>query len=203
LKLLTVDQSATYFDDLVTLLVSMTSFGVAAQVCHSKSGRPILELPYRISGSPLFGVDLRYDPAPMMDCVVEDRRPTQVVLEPVGLFPLNSPGRSEPRLIVGMFLQAVFVRYFESIEASIEAKYGTDRSKWPAVHDIGRVVRNAFAHGGLIHFEGSATRSVAWRPDPDSPGLRYGPSDEGRPVLFNDMFPADVILLMREMDRAL
>jgi len=63
--------------------------------------------------------------------------------------------------------------------------------------NFGRVVRNAFAHGGLINIENPNSQPVSWR------GLTYGPQHHGRQILYTDVTPVEVIFLMDEMDKLL
>jgi hypothetical protein len=64
--------------------------------------------------------------------------------------------------------------------------------QWPDVLNFGRIVRNAFAHGGTLEIRDGT--SVRWG------GLRYSKSQNGRRVLYNDLSSADLTILMLEMD---
>ena len=95
------------------------------------------------------------------------------------------------------FAQAMFVNYFERYRLYIEQKHGADPSKWPAVWNFARVVRNTVAHGGCVHFHSASASAASWR------GLTYSPSDNGRKVLFDDLWIGDLIYLMMDMDAQL
>lgn len=113
----------------------------------------------------------------------------------------HDPG--EPRIIEadllahGILAGAVFVNYYESVVDQIEAKYGP-RSRyqsWPSVSRFGRLLRNAFAHGGVVNIDNPRAPGESWR------GVTYRPADNGRRILFNDLGVADVIVLIEEMDQ--
>jgi hypothetical protein len=92
--------------------------------------------------------------------------------------------------IVAPFLTDFYERHLDWLRKTC----GDDPYKWPEVWNFARVVRNSVAHGGTIHFTNQNAAAVKWR------DLRYGPSDNGRTVLFNDMSVGDFITLMFEMN---
>ena len=97
----------------------------------------------------------------------------------------------------GKLISAAFVSYFEAQRDAVESKYGKETTGWPDVWNFGRIVRNAFSHGGKVHFDNPKSASVKWK------GLTYGPTDNGRVILFVDITAVDIILLMEEMDAQL
>ena len=92
------------------------------------------------------------------------------------------------------FAQAMFVNYFERYRSNIEHIYGNHTSRWPMEWNFARVVRNSVAHSGCIYFRSPSASPVSWR------GLTYSPSDNGRNVLFDDLWCGDLIYLMMDMD---
>jgi hypothetical protein len=186
-----------FFDDLVNWLVAMASFAVAAWEYSGGSGRFRADEPMNLAGK-LIDFDLLLRPSSLIDAVVADQRPNRIQLEefPRLHFPDRAP-RTEPRRILGTIIQAAFVHYYETLVESIRATHGRSTSAWPAVLNFGRVIRNGFTHGGRIAFDNPRAAPVSWR------GLTYGPGDNGRPILYADLMPADIILLMEEMDLAL
>ncbi len=94
-------------------------------------------------------------------------------------------------------LGGCFTQFWDKVAPLAEAKHGTDLSKWPAVLNFARVVRNSFAHGNRIHFQNPNANPVFWR------SIQYAPSDNGRIVLFNDMGLADFVVLFEEVADAL
>lgn len=89
-----------------------------------------------------------------------------------------------------------FVHYFESTVSLVRNTYGTNPAQWPAVWNFGRVVRNAFAHGGRINIQNPAVPPVTWR------SLTYAYSDNGREIVYQDMTNVELVILMDEMDQA-
>lgn len=99
--------------------------------------------------------------------------------------------------IHGLALQAAFVRFYEGCKELVEAKFGADPAKWPPEWNFGRVIRNAFAHGGTLTFKNPNAAEVSWR------GLTYKATDHGRQVIFNDMNFVEVVTLMEDMNAAI
>ena len=92
------------------------------------------------------------------------------------------------------FAQSMFVNYFERYRPDIETQYGENTTGWPQDWNFGRVVRNSFAHKGVVYFKNASAPPVQWR------GLTYSPADNGRNVMNQDLWPADLIYLMMDMD---
>jgi len=65
---------------------------------------------------------------------------------------------------------------------------------WPSVWNFGRIIRNAFAHGGEINFSNPNASKVKWKT------LAYDASFNGRNIMYNDITPVETIFLMDEMD---
>lgn len=94
-------------------------------------------------------------------------------------------------------IMAGFVHYFANIESFIENKYSKDRWKWPETLSFGRTVRNAFAHGGKINIENLKTKNFSWKK------LSYGPKDNGKLIIFNDITLVEIVYLAIEMESLL
>jgi len=62
------------------------------------------------------------------------------------------------------------------------------------VWNFGRIVRNAFVHGGKIDFKNKRAKPVSWR------NLSYSPADNGRQIIFQDLTAVEIIILMEDMD---
>lgn len=91
----------------------------------------------------------------------------------------------------------VFVNFFERYRGLIEATWGDQLGKWPRVFNFARVIRNAAAHSGRIHFDRVITYNVRWR------GLVYAYAHNHHQVIGRDMYAADLIYLMIDMARQL
>ena len=105
--------------------------------------------------------------------------------------PPGNSNLSAIQLLMGSLYEHAFISYFENVRDQIEAKHGT-ASNWPNVLTFGRLVRNAFAHGGTLDIRNNA--SATWG------GISYSRSENGRQVLYNDLSSGDLTLLMVEID---
>ncbi len=89
------------------------------------------------------------------------------------------------------------VNQFEQGRPSIEKRYSTDRSKWPAPWQMGWLIRNGLAHGGMVHFElrrNPNPSPVCWH------GLTISAKQQGKPILGNFVNVGDLIVLSLEME---
>lgn len=190
-----------FFDDLVTFLASIASMGIAFEAQCSGGGQPFKTTEYlTLEGkAKVSNVELRFFPHLMMQALSSNSWPVEIMLEDV---PLAHPGPSHPFKLTGLqglhgsMIESAFVHYFETVRPVIETKYGNNPYGWPTVWNFARVVRNAFAHKGEITFINSAAQSVSWKT------LTYSPSDNGRQILYQDVTPVEIILLMEEMDQS-
>ncbi len=90
-------------------------------------------------------------------------------------------------------IQIAFINYFEKTKPIIKNKYGTN---WPPVWNFASVIRNALAHGGRIRIDDPDAKRVSWMT------LTYSPLDNGKQIMYQDIRPVELILLMVEMDSA-
>jgi hypothetical protein len=107
-------------------------------------------------------------------------------------FPLSTASPAGIQRLMASIYEQAFVSYFENIRDDIEVKYGAVRG-WPAELRFGRLLRNAFAHGGTIDIRDGAT--ATWR------GVTYSAAQNGRHVMYNDLSQGDLTILMLEMDQ--
>jgi hypothetical protein len=105
--------------------------------------------------------------------------------DPPAMPPLNGMARLEANIMEHAFI-AYYERHLDEINAA--------RSRDNPTLAFANAIRNAFSHGGSIHFTKAVT-PVTWG------GLSYSEKDNGRQVLYNDMSQGDVILLMLDMDK--
>jgi len=98
-------------------------------------------------------------------------------------------------------LTAIFhpmiVNYFEKHMSQLKAKFGSDRTAWPAAWQMGWLVRNGLSHGNKIYFERATAKPVAWQ------GVTLGPTDNGRQLVLEILNHADLLLLLFEMEDTL
>jgi hypothetical protein len=109
----------------------------------------------------------------------------------------HSPAPREPLLSGMQRLQAniiehAYLAYYERFVTEINNARAKNNGGPPTLA-FSAVIRNAFAHGGTIHFT-KPKPPATWR------GLSYSMSDNGRQVMHQDMSLGDVILLMLDMD---
>jgi hypothetical protein len=188
-----------FFDELVTILSSHTFFGLA--ISQNASA---IDASYSISlGGIVVTQDLEFFPFDLLGILVSDKWPDTIELheEPhlsgmpaTVAFTLTEGGILNLNAIA---TQGAFIRYFETVRTTVETNFGTDTTGWPPIWNFGRVVRNAFGHGGKIKFINPAAATVTWKT------LSYRPADNGRQVMYQDIAAVDLIYLMEEMDAAI
>jgi hypothetical protein len=91
----------------------------------------------------------------------------------------------------------IFSSFYESVSPWLEANLSTNVYAWPAVCNFGRVVRNAIAHRGHIHFKSPTAPPVTWH------HLSYGPADTGKSIIGTELGLGDLFLISLEMDAEL
>jgi hypothetical protein len=194
-----------FFDDLVSLLVSMASLGMATEA-HNFGYRPAFKQNERVvlSGSSnVSNTSLLFSPYTLLQPIAKNGWPTVIEFEEQPLDVSLNTLQNYPVKLTGvsglnsMMIQSAYVHYFETIRPQIKTQYGSNTTEWPDVWNFGRVIRNAFSHGGCINFLNPNAQSVNWKT------LTYSPSDNGRQVLYRDLASVDIILLMEDMDSVL
>lgn len=191
--------SHRFFDDLVTFLASIASIGVAFDAHCGGNAQPFKPSEYlTLEGmAKVSNIELRFFPHQMMQTLSSNGWPADLMIEDM---PLSHPCPSHPFELTGLkglhgsMIESAFVHYFETARPLAENIYGNDPYGWPAVWNFARVIRNAFAHGGEITFKNAVAQAVSWKT------LTYAPSDNGRQILYQDVTPVEIILLMHEMD---
>jgi len=195
-------QNHRFFDNLVSFVAGISSLGLAFQVQASHPTRPFLPTEFlALVGFPnVAGCEFHVFPEPVLAELLANRWPTSMVIHEV---PINQAPPSHPIWLTGMqgvhgsMIANAFVQYFEANRGAAESKYGSNVQAWPATWNFGRVVRNALAHKGVINIQNANAAPVAWRT------LVYGPAQNGRQLLYQDLTAVEIILLMEEMDALL
>lgn len=189
-----------FFDDLINMLVCSVAFGSTMQAFRGDEldfddGKPTLT-----KGSPkVLGFNLTLDSKLLLEPLEHGRRPDRLEFAEESMSeaqrlvwePLPQPGA-----VLAPVFHASFVHYYESLSDEIEAAYGKQPKNFPDIVRFGWAVRNAFAHNGLIWIK-DPTISVSWK------GLTYSQADNGRQILYTDLMPAELIVLMDELDLAI
>ena len=108
---------------------------------------------------------------------------------------LTSPRNGYMRLQANI-IEHAFIAYYEHYSDEINQARSKAGSAGEPTLAFANVIRNAFAHGGNIHFtKAKAGVTVSWG------GVSYSDADNGRQVIYHDLSQGDVILLMLEMDK--
>lgn len=109
-------------------------------------------------------------------------------------YPTFGVGSRGAKNLHALSLQASFIRFFESYKGRVSAQFGSDPMQWPNEWNFARIIRNAFAHDGVITFANPNASAVEWR------GIKYGPTAQGRQVIFQDMSFVEILVLMEDMN---
>jgi hypothetical protein len=198
-----------FFDDLQTMMISLSSLIMISQVFIYKKS-PIIDVEDeqrldKLIELPFEGQTIKetwsfkgYKPFKG----IMDNKPTDQV-EFIIYPPLGTPVKSipdsqyidQPTLFQQKIIGSAFSNFFESNRDKIEAKFG-NASSWPNEWSFGRVIRNAYSHGGKIYFSNSSASAVSWR------GITYSPSDNGKSIHL-DIYLPEIIELMKDMQNFL
>lgn len=190
-----------FFDHLVVFLGSLCglSMGIGLQrfgkqVPIEQENNIIIQGRANVSG-----VEFIFYPYNLMQALANNSWPETLEIHESSL--VSDPKimgfqRAGLRGISATLIQSAFVHYFEASLPDVEAKYGRNKQSWPSIWNFGRIVRNAFAHGGTIHFTNNKAKPVKWKT------LCYAPEQNGRQIVFQDLTPVEIIILMEELDVA-
>jgi len=187
-----------FFDNLVVLLAIVDSLAVNfhLQLGHHPSGYAGRCIEFE-GVRDVSGVNLVFpDAHSMMLEITAGKWPTTVKLIER---PITGPDFAVSGTVSGIqrlqspYLQSVFVHYYETVKPLVEMAHGKP-GNWPATWEFSRVVRNAFSHGGVITIHNPNAATVQWK------SLSYTAADNGRQLLFTDLAPVELILLMEDMD---
>lgn len=193
----------SFFDELATLLVGLSSFNAAVESFWNCGRTTIPTTPDHTLY--LYGrfVAAAWQPNQFMHDVKHDRWPSLLqiaYLEPSA--PEAKPtdngvpfsSSSAWKMVHGLVGNA-FIKYFEQSRDAIEVKFG-DAANWPDVWNFGRTVRNALTHRGVIDIRNPRALPVSWK------GIDLAPSDNGKTLLDPHAYlgVGDLLTLMEEMD---
>ncbi|MGV1683472.1 hypothetical protein [Sphingopyxis sp. NJF-3] len=188
------------FKPIATFVTAVAGFSMLAEA-HNSQARTANVWPRddtAIFGAMACGLRLSIAPYEIADRMVKNWWPDRLVFQCFA--DAAKPPTAKPHLgaiehyLFGLS-QAMLTSYFEDHRQSIEAAHGKKPGGWPAVWNFARVVRNALSHGGALDIRNAT--SVQWRT------LAYTQADHGKAVIFTDIWPGDLIMLMHEMDAAL
>ncbi len=186
-------QSHRFFNQLATAQAATAAYllGHITQAGGTMRAYP--------AGSPISQVcytrqeELEFDPTEVLGPISNQIWPSVVHLKfhSGNGRPSANPNPTAVQLLMGSFYEHAFITYYEKNVTQIIAKHRGKRH-WPNVLTFGRIVRNAFAHGGTVNITDGIP--ATWG------GISYSDADNGRHVLYNDLSSGDLTLLMVEMD---
>lgn len=198
-----------FFDDLQTMMISLSSLILISQVFRSKAS-PIIDESdanklERMIELPFEGQTIKeawsFRAFKPFIGIIENKPSDTVeftVYPPLSVPMKNIPNAhivNQPVLFQQKIIGAAFSNFFESNRDKIEAKFG-NTSSWPNEWNFGRIIRNAYSHGGEIYFSNSSAPAVSWR------GITYSPSDNGKSIHL-DIYLPEIIELMKDMQNFL
>lgn len=188
----------SFYDDLITFLVSMTGLGTSMLIQGNPGASFTWNIDhlYTIKGNKkVSGVQFDFKPVTLLDPIINNTYPKkiEIIESKVDNYMASNIINGLQRVQASM-IEASFVHYFETFRVQVETKYGSSNILWPPVWDFARVVRNAFSHGGVIEIRNPNSTTVSWK------GLSYNHSNNGENIMYTDITPVEVILLMEELD---
>jgi hypothetical protein len=198
-----------FFDSLTGFIATYASYALSFRA-QQKGKAEGFKSDDRIGlgGNPdVTNVALSLAPKELMDKLSANEWPETIEMKvhepPTGKSVDRLPQIPRDRKLTGLqglmeaSLTPLFVDYYESVVDEVRNNYGDDTTNWPSEWNFGRVIRNAFSHGGEIYIRNLNADPVEWR------GLEYSSSKNERYVLFQDLATVEVIFLMEDMDRAI
>jgi hypothetical protein len=196
--------SHRFFEDLITALASQAAL-TAGYVTHASpiGYRFVDDSPMRLScltrREARSTLEIEVKPASILTPLTKFQWPTSLDLRfevvtdvtNVGTAPAPAPVTVPMMRLYANIIEHAFIAYYERHRDEINV--ARSKAGGSPTLDFAWALRNAFAHGGTIHFTKPGV-VVSWG------GLSYSDKDNGRQVIYNDMSQGDVILLMLEME---
>jgi len=184
------------FDDIANYLITMISLTLTTELYvqgyasrYAPNHRVVLD-------AKQVGKRMIISPHTLLDEVHANRWPMTLVVEEE-LIQIPASAILNLGIFERQFLaleRSMFVSYFERDRPQIEAKYSKDTTRWPGDWNFGRIVRNSAAHNDEVVFNNLKAVPVTWH------NLTYSPADNGRKILHVDLWPADLMCLMMDLD---
>jgi hypothetical protein len=187
------------FDDLVVTLANLTTYMFTADTI--RSGVPPTigpNFPFTINANTTER-EYTFFPMQLVWAISHDQWVesldiyVDVDMERTTRGELRNEGHQE---VVRRNIGSSFIRYFETSRPTVISLAGSQPNDWPEPWDFARILRNAFAHGG-IHFDNPSAAPVTWR------SIQFGPDDNGTDPLFPYVGLGDLVDLYIELDNAL
>lgn len=188
--------SDSYFEYVANYVVNLVSLTLTAELhVAGRASRYEPNHTVEIDGKQT-ATRLRIYPYALLDELFKLKWPTTLTFEEESISISEDAQLDLGVLELPLFSleQSMVVSYFERYRADVVVRFGNDTKDWPEDWNFARVVRNSVAHGGTIDIRNANAPPTTWR------GLSYGPAENGRRVIHNDLWPADLILLLRDLD---
>ncbi|HLD04465.1 MAG TPA: hypothetical protein VJG90_01985 [Candidatus Nanoarchaeia archaeon] len=187
-----------FFDELLPFICGLSACGIAFISSGDTTKVISADATVTLYGSPK-GINqgLIFNPNELLKSIHTNKWPTLIEINELPVpFERESSNRDIYGIlkIVEYMAQAAFIQYYEKVVYLIRSKYGGDPLQWPPVLNFARVIRNAFSHGGKIHFDNKVSYSVNWRT------LTYSYADQDREIMYKDISAVEIIYLMQDMD---
>lgn len=195
-----------YFQELVRLMVALSSIGLSFEIHKGRSVTPYGSDRYlTLAGKDdVSGIEISFFVAPIYQRLLSPTKRTpkflKAIKRPVDHSVSHPLQVNKVQCIVVRLMADAFLSYYARHVKAVESEWGkVEKGNWPTVWQFGRVVRNAIAHDGMIHFKNESAPPVQWR------NLKYSPSDNDlkRQLLYDEITGVELILLMEDMDSVL
>ncbi len=204
-----------FFNDLVTMIVSLSSYFFTMHVSILSNNpkpfsgrkleewfnyiRPVKDIRFPLSlYQKAENKEINFFPAELLMNISLDHWPQWIEYQIVSAsnqvpdFRLTAQGNSR---IISQMVGYSFINYYTNNESTFKKKFGLDKNKWPDVIRFAWVMRNAFAHGGIIKINDTALRPVKWKI------WSFDFQNNGQNALFEPSLGiGDVISLMNDFD---
>jgi hypothetical protein len=206
----------SFFDDLVTMLMSLSSYLFTMQVAKLSNRptefrhrsleewiryiRPIVDPEHYLSLEACSTNDeLVFFPFWIITHLALNGWPQYIEYRhmPKGkgssLFRVRS---DESVTLISRIVGSSFISYYESQKGVFESRYGGNVQTWPDTLNFARHVRNGFAHSGAFNITNPNSPAVSWRI------WTLDPNYNGEKVLFapKGLGIGDIVYLMEDVD---
>lgn len=185
---------------IFSFLIAVAGFSSLVDVYKSSSAegpKPWPEDHYATFDGLLCDITLRWKPNLVIFAAVMNGIPNEIEFEEYQLAPKTAENEVNLGALNHFFFgtsQMMIVSYYEKNRRHIEDRFGKI-DNWPPVWQFARMVRNAVSHGNKVNIIDG--KSATWK------GLTYSPASQGRIVINSDLFPADLIIMLRELEDSL
>jgi hypothetical protein len=203
-KTLRFEPSDLAFELLATYLMALHGFVTTTEV-YNNGGKGAF--PWAADDVALFDgaacdIRLKWSPHETVAAMVSNTWPHRIDFTSYPADPIPS-GIPLPLGVLEHYMfglgQSLLTSLVENQKHWLNATYGKGKAaNWPPIWNFALVVRNAMSHGGKIRIDdGAPVQRVQWR------RLTYTKADNGTRIINVDLWPADLFILIKEMQEAL